>query len=107
VLGDNYAGLNDNGFHSFICLNTWSPVFRTSSCAIVGRDMSLEMGFEVSKAHDILSTLYLPCGDCCLSLLVVRAEEMPQQLRALTALPEVLSSIPSNYLVAYNKCNGI
>jgi hypothetical protein len=30
------------------------------------------------------------------------AGEMDQQLRALTALPEVLSSIPSNYTVAHN-----
>jgi hypothetical protein len=31
-----------------------------------------------------------------------RAGEMAQQLRALTALPEVLSSIPSNNMVAHN-----
>jgi hypothetical protein len=29
-------------------------------------------------------------------------EEMAQQLRALIALPEVLSSIPSNHMVAHN-----
>jgi hypothetical protein len=28
--------------------------------------------------------------------------EMAQQLRALTVLPEVLSSIPSNHMVAHN-----
>jgi hypothetical protein len=28
--------------------------------------------------------------------------EMAQQLRALAALPEVLSSIPSNHMVAHN-----
>jgi hypothetical protein len=28
--------------------------------------------------------------------------EMGQRLKALTALPEVLSSIPSNYIVAHN-----
>jgi hypothetical protein len=27
---------------------------------------------------------------------------MAQQLRALAALPEVLSSIPSNYMMAHN-----
>jgi hypothetical protein len=32
----------------------------------------------------------------------LRAEEMAQQLRALIALPEVLSSIPSNHMVAHN-----
>jgi hypothetical protein len=30
------------------------------------------------------------------------AEEMAQWLRALTALPEILSSIPSNHMVAHN-----
>jgi hypothetical protein len=30
------------------------------------------------------------------------AGEMAQQLRALTSLPEVLSSIPSNHMVAHN-----
>jgi len=31
-----------------------------------------------------------------------RAGEMAQWLRAPTALPEVLSSIPSNHMVAHN-----
>jgi hypothetical protein len=31
------------------------------------------------------------------------AGEMAQQLRVLTALPEVLSSIPSNHLLAHNR----
>jgi hypothetical protein len=31
-----------------------------------------------------------------------RAGEMAQRLRALAALPEVLSSIPSNHMVAHN-----
>ena len=30
------------------------------------------------------------------------AGEMAQQLRALTALPVVLNSVPSNHMVAYN-----
>jgi hypothetical protein len=34
------------------------------------------------------------------------AGEIAQQLRAPTALPEVLSSIPSNLMVVYNICNG-
>jgi hypothetical protein len=32
----------------------------------------------------------------------IRAGEMAQKLRALTALSEFLSSIPSNHMVAYN-----
>jgi hypothetical protein len=31
-----------------------------------------------------------------------QTREMVQQLKALTALPEVLSSIPSNHMVAHN-----
>jgi hypothetical protein len=31
-----------------------------------------------------------------------QAEEMAQRLRALAALPEVLSSAPSNHMVAHN-----
>jgi len=31
-----------------------------------------------------------------------RAGELAQRLRALTALPGVLSSIPSNHMVAHN-----
>ena len=33
---------------------------------------------------------------------LTRAGEMAQQLRALDALSEVLSAIPSNYIVAHN-----
>jgi hypothetical protein len=32
----------------------------------------------------------------------VRAGEMTQRLRAQTALPEVLSSIPNNHMMAHN-----
>jgi hypothetical protein len=35
------------------------------------------------------------------------AGEMVQQLRALTVLPEVLSSVPSNHLVLTTTCNVI
>ena len=38
----------------------------------------------------------------CFSRSTERVGEMAQQLRALTALPEVLSSNPSNYTVAHN-----
>jgi hypothetical protein len=33
---------------------------------------------------------------------ILRTGEMAQRLRALTALPKVLSSNPSNHMVAYN-----
>jgi hypothetical protein len=32
---------------------------------------------------------------------------MAPQLRTLTVLPEVLSSIPSSHMVAHTICNGI
>jgi hypothetical protein len=38
----------------------------------------------------------------CIIKIISWAGEMAQKLRALTALPEVLSSIPSNHMVAYN-----
>jgi hypothetical protein len=34
------------------------------------------------------------------------AGEMTQELRALVALPELLSSIPSNHIVAHNSIMG-
>jgi hypothetical protein len=39
---------------------------------------------------------------CSLRIVHFRAGEKAQRLRALTALPEVLSSIPSNHMVAHN-----
>jgi hypothetical protein len=39
---------------------------------------------------------------CDLRLVSIGTGEMAQQLRALTALPKVLSSIPSNHMVAHN-----
>jgi len=42
-----------------------------------------------------------PQGGCLIKK-NLGAGEMPQQLRALTTLPEVLSSIPSNHVVAPN-----
>jgi hypothetical protein len=38
----------------------------------------------------------------CKEKLYKRVEEMAQRLRTLTALPEALSSIPSNNIVAHN-----
>jgi hypothetical protein len=39
-----------------------------------------------------------------LILFTLGAREMAQWLKALTALPKVLSSIPSNYMVTHNHC---
>jgi hypothetical protein len=38
----------------------------------------------------------------CIIEILYGAGEMAQRLKALTALPEVLSSIPSNHMVAHS-----
>ena len=37
-----------------------------------------------------------------LKMFVYRAREMAQQLRALSALPKILGSIPSTHMAAHN-----
>jgi len=74
---------------------------RIRRCGFVEEDVFLEMSFEISKANYIPSALHLHF------LLVAqdvsfRAGEMAQWLGALTALAEVLSSNPSNHMVAHN-----
>lgn len=62
-----YGGLNENGpFHSRE-LNAWSPVGEIvwlgmiRSCGLLGGDVSLGEGFEVSKAQESpVSSLSLP-----------------------------------------------
>jgi hypothetical protein len=49
-----------------------------------------------------LLTLHDNPGKILLIISKVGAGEMAQWLRALTAVPEVLSSIPSNHMVAHN-----
>jgi hypothetical protein len=39
---------------------------------------------------------------CITKQRILRAGEMAQLVKALTAIPEVLSSNPSNYMVAHN-----
>jgi hypothetical protein len=59
-------------------------------------------GFEVSFAQAqprVGYSFFLLPADQDVQL---RAGEMAQWLRALTALPKVLSSIPSNHMVAHN-----
>jgi hypothetical protein len=49
-----------------------------------------------------LSVKFQPAGWSLVLTVVQRAGEMAQWLRAPTALPEILSSNPSNYMVAPN-----
>jgi len=48
------------------------------------------------------TSLLLPTLNCSLKKLYFRSGEMAQWLRALTALPKGLSSIPSNHMVAHS-----
>ena len=52
----------------------------------------MSKAFKLQALCHNSSSKDLPCG----------AGEVAQWLRALTALPEVLSSIPSNHMVAHN-----
>ena len=51
---------------------------------------------------DIKTWKYLPWSWMDSKSDHLRAREMAQWLRALTVLPEVLSAIPSNHMVAHN-----
>ena len=61
-------------------------------CALVSVHCNSEYREEIS--YDLTSNRNLN--------IVPWAGEMVQQLRALTALPEILSSIPRNFMVAHN-----
>jgi hypothetical protein len=64
---------------------------------------SLFLSKHLREIHK--STVQDTCTQVFLEALLripTRAGEMAQRLRALTALPEVLSSIPSNHMVAHN-----
>jgi hypothetical protein len=72
--------------------------------------VTVRMGFEVSmfnhclvwKDHLLLAIFRQQhCSAACVSGSRTQAGEMAQQLRVLTILPEVLSSIPSNHMVAH------
>jgi hypothetical protein len=66
-------------------------------------------GFSVSAGMIVLS-LRCPSADevvkCPAKNTLAGAGEMAQRLRALTALPEVLSLNPSNHMVAHNHQNS-
>jgi hypothetical protein len=67
------------------------------------RDVRLKRCHSKTKNHQ--GVLKTPeATKRCIPLKTFRggAAEMAKQLRALTSLPEVLSSIPSNHMVAHN-----
>ena len=72
---DGVSGQGRQG-HVGLCCPVWSSVFRAL----------------VSSGHAMV----------CFYICAAGAGEMAQQLRALTALPEILSSNPSSHMVAHN-----
>jgi hypothetical protein len=60
--------------------------------------------FEMNLVYKAISQITQSCyiEKPYLEKPINRAREMAQRLRSLTALPEVLSSIPSSHLVAHN-----
>jgi hypothetical protein len=59
--------------------------------------INIPLGFLVESDMPILQFIQK-----CKRTRIAGAGEMAQQLRALTALPEVLSSIPSSHMVTHN-----
>ena len=91
------------GHHVFslsVCI-LFSSSFLTQLCALSLR-MQQIIQLSPSPLHkpDGLVTQYT--NDFCIEIIPMGAGEMAQWLRALAALPEDLSSIPSNRMVAYN-----
>jgi hypothetical protein len=65
----------------FLCLLTHSPALGHNSDFFSRRSSSYTMSYKIMNSG---------------------AGEMAQRLRALAALPDVLSSIPNNHMVAHN-----
>jgi hypothetical protein len=57
---------------------------------------------SVSRINPFLPNLLLGHDVCAGIETLTKGLEMAQRLRALTALPKVLSSIPSNHMVDHN-----
>jgi hypothetical protein len=53
-------------------------------------------------SEDSYSVLHITINKSLKKNRFARAKEMAQWLRALTALPEIMSSIPGNHMVAHN-----
>jgi hypothetical protein len=63
----------------------------------------LQSEYLFSNQVSFLNIKYIfPSIKCSSHKIFFRIREMAQWLRALTALPEVLSPIPSNHMVAHN-----
>ena len=74
-----------------------------TSCLIIKQELILAVTLmvliELGMADTRIGVASLPW---CYKTNIMGAGEMAQWLRALTALPKVLSSNPSNHMVAHN-----
>jgi hypothetical protein len=74
--------------------------------SVMCEDLTPEWSMLIHKKGDTLERCCMweaeAGGFCVFKILCLGAGEMAQRLRALTALPEVLSSIPSNHMVTHN-----
>ena len=76
----------------------WQSLYRTEPCSQIPDYL-----LNVSQFGGKLSLhQFLEKKNLQLKLGYLGAGEMTQQLRTLTVLPEILSSIPSSHLVAHN-----
>jgi hypothetical protein len=80
--------------------------FETCTVSWLGAQLCEEASWPAHHTRDPLSSRCTPASqvDFCfvLKMYLFWAGEMAQRLRTLTSLPEVLSSIPSNHMVAHN-----
>ena len=76
--------------------------WRTPLIPALGRQRQVDLyEFEASLVYRVIPNSQCYTEKPCLRKQRNRAGEMAQPLRALTALPEVLSSNPSNHMVAH------
>ena len=79
--------------------STWEA--EAGRCVWVQGQPGLESEFQDSQSYTKKPCLWKKQKERK-EITLLGAGEMAQWLRALTALPEVLSSIPSNHMVAHN-----
>ena len=88
--------------HSLPCLCMCICVC-VSLCLSVSLSLCLSVSLSLSLTHTHTHTMKLETGLVGKNKKIINgAGEMAQRLRALPALPNVLSSIPSNHMVAHN-----
>ena len=126
-----FLGLDTFGHNIIVCSNTQSPANNVTLLALLAENSShvIDITYFSSPLSSLVGHQHLALTQILLTILqstlmckslihsfmgyvIVMvflfketpygAGEMAQRLRALTALPEFLSSIPSHYMVAHN-----